>query len=190
MQRRIEAMAARVDIRDNAAVMGFGARAQKEMGTFSDIALEQMLRQDIKPLESVMQTLAEQVKSCSFTAQAKGLFRRVFGGAAPLAEVQAAYEKAIPRINACADEMTDRRVALMRDSALLDRLYERNEGLYRELCSLIVVGDEVIAQARARGDKEPGYRPHGAPRAGPAHHTRSPPPSWPHRSAPYRPATS
>ena len=36
MQRRIEAMAARVDIRDNAAVMGFGARAQKEMGTFSD----------------------------------------------------------------------------------------------------------------------------------------------------------
>lgn len=152
MQRRIEAMAARIDLSDNAAVMGFGARAQKEMGTFSDIALEQMLRQDIKPLESVMQTLAEQIKACSFTAQAKGLFRRVFGGAAPLAEVQAAYEKAIPKINACADEMTDRRVALMRDSALLDRLYERNEGLYRELCSLIVVGDEAVAQARARGE--------------------------------------
>ena len=146
MQRRIEAMAARIDLSDNAAVMGFGARAQKE------IALQQMLRQDIKPLESVMQTLAEQIKACSFTAQAKGLFRRVFGGAAPLAEVQAAYEKAIPKINACADEMTDRRVALMRDSALLDRLYERNEGLYRELCSLIVVGDEAVAQARARGE--------------------------------------
>ena len=135
MQRRIEAMAARIDLSDNAAVMGFGARAQKEMGAFSDIALQQMLRQDIKPLESVMQTLAEQIKACSFTAQAKGLFRRVFGGAAPLAEVQAAYEKAIPKIN-----------------ALLDRLYERNEGLYRELCSLIVVGDEAVAQARARGE--------------------------------------
>ena len=48
--------------------------------------------------------------------------------------------------------MTDRRVALMRDSALLDRLYERNEGLYRELCSLIVVGDEAIRQAKARGE--------------------------------------
>ena len=92
MQRRIEAMAARIDLSDNAAVMGFGARAQKEMGAFSDIALQQMLRQDIKPLESVMQTLAEQIKACSFTAQAKGLFRRVFGGAAPLAEVQAAYD--------------------------------------------------------------------------------------------------
>ena len=37
-------------------------------------------------------------------------------------------------------------------SALLDRLYERNETLYRELCSLIVVGDEIIRQARERGE--------------------------------------
>ena len=40
----------------------------------------------------------------------------------------------------------------MRDSALLDRLYERNEGLYRELCSLIVVGEEAIRQAKERGE--------------------------------------
>ena len=67
-RQRIEEMASRLNIRDNAAVMGFGARAQKEMGAFTDIALEQMLRQDIKPLEGVMQTLAEQIRSCSFTS--------------------------------------------------------------------------------------------------------------------------
>ena len=152
MQARIREMAARLDVRDGAAVMGFGAKAQKEMNAFTSIALSQMLREDVKPLSGVMQTLAEQIRACSFTAQAKGLLRRVFGGAAPLAEVRAAYEKAEPRINACADEMTDRRVALMRDSALLDRLYERNEGLYRELCSLIVVGEEAIRQAKTRGE--------------------------------------
>lgn len=154
MRLRIEAMAARIDVRDGAAVMGFGAKAQKEMNTFSDIALGQMLRADVKPLGGTLETLAQQIRGCSFGAEAKGLFRRVFGGAAPLSEVRAAYEKAEPRINACADEMTDRRVALMRDSALLDRLYERNEGLYRELCSLIVVGDEAVRQAKARGENE------------------------------------
>ena len=154
MRLRIEAMAARIDVRDGAAVMGFGAKAQKEMNTFSDIALGQMLRADVKPLGGTLETLAQQIRGCSFGAEAKGLFRRVFGGAAPLSEVRAAYEKAEPRINACADEMTDRRVALMRDSALLDRLYERNEGLYRELCSLIVVGDEAVRQAKVRGENE------------------------------------
>ena len=152
MQSQIRALAGRLNIRDNAAVMGFGAKAQKEMNTFSSIALEQMLSKDIEPLDGVMRTLAEQIRACSFAQEARGFLKRMLGGASSLAQVRAAYEKAEPRINACADEMTDRRVALMRDSALLDRLYERNEGLYRELCSLIVVGDEVVRQAKERGE--------------------------------------
>ena len=152
MQSQIRTLAGRLNIRDNAAVMGFGAKAQKEMNTFSSIALEQMLSKDIEPLDGVMRTLAEQIRACSFAQEARGFLKRMLGGASSLAQVRAAYEKAEPRINACADEMTDRRVALMRDSALLDRLYERNEGLYRELCSLIVVGDEVVRQAKERGE--------------------------------------
>ena len=152
MQRRIEQMAQRLDVHDSAAVLGFGARVQKELAAFSDIALAQMLRRDGEPLDSVMHELSEHIRSCSFASEARGLFRRMLGGAAPLKTVREAYEKAEPRINACADEMTDRRVALMRDNALLDRLYERNEALYRELCSLIVVGDEAICQAKARGE--------------------------------------
>ncbi|MBQ7887534.1 MAG: toxic anion resistance protein [Clostridia bacterium] len=153
MQERIREMAVRLNVHDGAQVAGFGARAQKEMGAFSDIALAQMLRKDTGDLSGTMKTLSEQITACSFTAQAKGFFRKMFGGSASLDEVRAQYDRAEPRINACADEMTDRRVALMRDSALLERLYERNENLYRELCSLIVVGDEAVRQAKARGEQ-------------------------------------
>lgn len=153
MQQRIRQMASTLDLRSSAQVAGFGARAQKEMGAFSDLALSQMLSKDMSSLTSTMQTMAEAIKGCSFAAEAKGLFKRMFGVASTLDEVRTAYEKAEPKINACANEMTDRRVALMRDSALLDRIYERNEGLYRELCSLIVVGDEAVRQAKARGEE-------------------------------------
>ena len=154
MRQRIEMLAARLDIRDGAAVMGFGVKAQKNMDAFSSIALNRMLSSDIAPLDDVMHTLAGQIRSCSFAAEAKGFFRRLGGGAASLDEVRRMYEKAEPHINRCADEMTDRRVALMRDSALLDRLYERNEALYRELCSLLVVGEEILRQAAQRGEAE------------------------------------
>ena len=158
MQSRIEQMAARLDLSDPAAVMGFGARAQKEMAAFSDIALQQMLKEDVSPLSGVMQTLAEQIKECDFGTEAKGFLRRMFGGAESLPDLRRRYEKAEPKINACANDMTDRRVALMQNSALLDRLYERNEALYRELCSLIVIGDEAAAQAQARGAAESGLQ--------------------------------
>lgn len=153
MQQRIREMAARLNVHDGAAVLGFGARAQKEMGTFSDIAIAQMLSKDAGDLSGTMKTLSEQIASCSFGQQAKGFFRKMFGGAAGLDEVRERYERAEPKINACADEMTDRRVMLMRDSALLERIYARNENLYRELCSLIVVGEEAIRQAKARGEQ-------------------------------------
>ena len=153
MQQRISALAARLDVSDSAAVLGFGARAQKEMGAFSDVALHQMLSRDEAPLSETMKMLSAQIAACSFGAQAKGFFRKMMGGAASLDEVRTAYEKAEPRINACADEMTDRRVMLMRDSAMLERIYLRNEELYRELCSLIVVGEEAIRQAKERGEQ-------------------------------------
>jgi len=153
MQARIRAMAQRLNVHDGAQVAGFGARAQKEMGTFSDIALSRMLARDMSDLSASMKTLSEQISACSFGTRAKGFFRKMLGGTASLDEVRESFERAEPKINACADEMTDRRVALMRDSALLDRLYERNEELYRELCSLLVVGAEAIRQAKARGEE-------------------------------------
>lgn len=51
MQQRIEQMAQRLDVRDSAAVLGFGARAQKEMAAFSDVALFRMLKRDVRPLD-------------------------------------------------------------------------------------------------------------------------------------------
>ncbi|MBR4039798.1 MAG: toxic anion resistance protein [Clostridia bacterium] len=153
MQSRIRTMAQRLDLQDGSAVAGFGARAQKEMAAFSDVALSRMLSRDLSDLSGTMRMLSEQISACSFASQAKGFFRRIFGGTQELGEVRAAYEKAEPKINACADEMTDRRVMLMRDSALLERLYERNEDIYRELCSLIVVGEEALRQAKERGEQ-------------------------------------
>ena len=152
MQRRIADMAAQLDVRDGAAVLGFGARAQKAMGLFADMALNRMMDGEGEPLDDVLKSLSESIRSCSFAAEAKGFFRRMMGKSAPLDEVREAYERAEPKISACADEMLHRRVALMNDCALLGRLYDRNEALYRELCSLIVVGEEAIRQAKARGE--------------------------------------
>ena len=151
MQSRISQMAARIDIADHAAVLGFGAKAQKEMNAFTDVALRRMMDDDIQPLGDTLTRLAESIQKCSFAQEAKGFLKRLFGGGSSLADLRRAYEDAEETIGRSADEMTDRRVALMRDSALLERLYERNEELYRELCSLIVVGEEAVRQGKARG---------------------------------------
>ena len=156
MQSRIEQGASRFNLADSAAILGFGARTQQEMTRFTDVALKQMLSTDIEPLDGLMKTLAEQIKSVSFEKEAKGLFRKLLRTQTPLSELIDTYNKAEPKINACANDLLDRKVALMRDSALLERIYTRNEDLYRELCSLIVMGDEIVAQGKATGKNASG----------------------------------
>ena len=70
MQENIRRLAARLNVRDAAAVMGFGAKVQKELNTFSSIALEQMLSKDIEPLDGMMKALGEQIRACSFGKEA------------------------------------------------------------------------------------------------------------------------
>lgn len=156
MQTRIEQSAAKFSLADSAAILGFGARTQKEMTSFTDVALRQMLGTDIEPLDGLMKTLAEQIRSCSFEKEAKGLFRKLLKQQTPLSELLETYREAEPKINSCANDLLDRKVALMRDSALLERLYTRNEALYREICSLIVVGEEIVAQGKAAGASQTG----------------------------------
>jgi len=156
MQARIEQSAARFNLADSAAILGFGARTQQEMTRFSDVALKQMLSTDIEPLDGLMKTLSEQIRSVSFEKEAKGLFRKLMRTQTPLSELLEMYGKAEPKINSCANDLLDRKVALMRDSALLERLYARNEELYREICSLIVIGDEIVAQGKMSGRNEAG----------------------------------
>ncbi|MBQ7487163.1 MAG: toxic anion resistance protein [Clostridia bacterium] len=156
MQARIEQSAARFNLADSAAILGFGARTQQEMTRFTDVALKQMLSTDIEPLDGLMKTLSEQIRSVSFEKEAKGLFRKFMRTQTPLSELIEMYGRAEPRINSCANDLLDRKVALMRDSALLERLYTRNEDLYREICSLIVMGDEIVAQGKASGRNESG----------------------------------
>ena len=151
MQSRIEQTAARFDLNSSSNILGYGAKIQQELTRFTDVALKQMTNSEIEPLDGLMKTLGDQIRGLSFEKEAKGLFRKLLKTQTPLSELLENYRQAEPKINQCANELLDRRVALMKDSALLERLYERNEALYRELCSLIVMGDEIIAQGKAKG---------------------------------------
>ena len=153
MRGRIRQLAAGLNVRDAAAVQGFGARAQKEMGTFTDIALARMLDRGESPLSGTMQALCEEIRACSFASQAKGLFQRMFKKASSLEQVRSAYEKAEPRINALADEMMaeqkyDEAAALFEACGAYQDAEERTlRALYEKAAALSEAGSYEDAAA-------------------------------------------
>lgn len=137
-----------LDVRDASDVMAYGAKAQREIDTFTSIALARMLETDLSPMERTIELFIARVRDCDVTRIGKGLLSRLFGGGGVKA-IRDAYEKSAPAIEKSADEMTDMRVALLRDQALLERLEEKNSALYAQLDALCVCGRERLAQLRA-----------------------------------------
>lgn len=136
-------------IDDSASVMAYGAKAQREIGTFTSLALARMMETDLSPMERTLELFIARVRDCDASRVGKGLLSKLFGGGAVNA-LREAYEKSAPAIEKSADEMTDMRVALLRDQALLERLGEKNDALYQELNALCICGQERLRQLRAQ----------------------------------------
>lgn len=140
-----------LNIRDASDVMAYGAKAQRDIDTFTSLALSRMLETDLSPMERTLELFIARVRECDVTRIGKGLLSRLFGGGGVKA-IRDAYEKSAPTIEKSADEMTDMRVALLRDQALLERLEAKNNNLYAQLDALCVCGRERLSQLRAGYD--------------------------------------
>lgn len=137
-----------LNIRDASDVMAYGAKAQRDIDTFTSLALARMLETDLAPMERTLELFIARVRDCDVTRIGKGVLSKLFGGGGVRA-IREAYEKSAPAIEKSADEMTDMRVALLRDQALLERLEEKNNALYAQLDALCVCGRERLSQLRA-----------------------------------------
>lgn len=146
---RARAQAQKISVDDSSSIMAYGAKSQKEMDTFTSIALARMLETNLSPMERTVQLFIARIRDCDVSRIGKGLLSRLFGGGS-VSALREAYEKSVPAIEKSADEMTDFRVALLRDQALLERLEEKNAVLYQELAACAICGKERLEQLRSQ----------------------------------------
>lgn len=137
-----------LDIRDVSDVMAYGAKAQREINTFTSLALARMMETDVSPMEKTLESFIARVRDCDVTRIGKSFLAKLFGGGGVKA-LRDAYEKSAPAIEKSADEMLTMRVALLRDQALLERLEEKNNTLHAQLEALCICGRERLAQLNA-----------------------------------------
>lgn len=144
----VERYAAQIDLSQPAA---YGARCQQELGTFVTLALEQMAQADPTPVTGALDALCDAVRDADPVRAARGLLSRLLGGTWA---VRRAYRRAAPQVSARADELSDLRVRLLRDQALLRRLLEKNEALYRRLAGYVVCGRQRLRMQGAGEERE------------------------------------
>lgn len=147
--KMVEEFSTKIDLHNSQAILQYGVGTQKKMADFSESALKNVRTKDLGEVGNMLSSLVVDLKSFDVTEQDKG-FKGLFKKSANrVTAMKAKYDKAEVSVNNVCSALEKHQVTLMKDIALLDKMYEVNLTYFKELSMYILAGKKKLAEVRA-----------------------------------------
>ncbi|MDO5346385.1 MAG: toxic anion resistance protein [Lachnospiraceae bacterium] len=147
-RKMVEEFSQKIDIHNSGAILQYGAGTQKKMADFSEKALENVRTKDMGEVGGMIAGLVSELQSFESEEEEKGflgLFKKQANKAAAL---KAKYDKAEVNVDKICGALESHQVQLMKDVAVLDKMYELNLNYFKELTMYILAGKKRLKEVR------------------------------------------
>ena len=139
----------KIDLHNSQAILQYGVGTQKKMADFSEAALNNVRTKDLGEVGDMLSSLVVDLKSFDITEQDKG-FKGLFKKSSnKITAMKAKYDKAEVNVNNVCTALENHQVTLMKDIALLDKMYDVNLNYFKELSMYILAGKKKLEEVRA-----------------------------------------
>lgn len=146
----VDEFAEKIDLRNSAVVLQYGAASQKKVADFSTSTLENIRTKDMGEVGEMVTSLVMQLKNFDATEEApkgiKGWFKKTGNS---LEAFKAKYAKVETNVDKIEAMLEGHQVQLLKDIAMLDKMYEMNLTYFKELTMYILAGKKRLADVRA-----------------------------------------
>ena len=147
-KKMVADFAATIDVENTTQILQYGAGTQKKMADFSDAALANVRTQDLGEVGGLITNVVGELKG--FDAdEDKGFFGFFRKQANKLEMMKAKYDKAEVNVAKIGDALQQHQFRLMKDSAVLDQMYEQNLVYFKELTMYILAGKQKLQEVRS-----------------------------------------
>lgn len=146
-QQMVAAFAEKIDVENTAQILQYGAGTQKKMADFSDAALANVRTQDLGEVGDLIVDVVGELKGFD-AEEKKGIFGFFRKKADALETMKSKYARAEVNVAKIGDALQQHQVRLLKDSALLDRMYEQNLAYFKELTMYILAGKQKLQEVR------------------------------------------
>lgn len=147
-RRQVDAFASQIDLTNSTLVLQYGAGTQKKMADFSESALENVRAKDLGEVGNLLSGVVTELKSFD-EEEEKGFFGFFKKTSNKIEAMKAKYAKAEENVNQIVKALEKHQVQLMKDTALLDKMYELNLTYFKELSMYILAGKKKLAEVRS-----------------------------------------
>ena len=148
-QAMVDAFAQKIDITNSQQVLQYGSACQKKIGDFSEAALSKVSTKDLGEVGGMITDLIGELKNFDAAEEEKGIlgFFRKKGN--QLDNMKTKYSKAETNVETIQSALEKHQVQLLKDIAMLDKMYELNMAYFKELSMYILAGKKKLADFRA-----------------------------------------
>ncbi|MBQ0058494.1 MAG: toxic anion resistance protein [Lachnospiraceae bacterium] len=151
-----------INLGDTNAILQYGAGTQQKMSAFSDSALASVKTKELGEVGDMLTNVVSTLKDFDPNAkEEKGLFGVFKKGGRKIDDLKVKYDEAAKNVDRVVEALQKHQITLMKDVAMLDKMYASNLTYYKELTMYILAGKRrledfrvnELAQAKAKAEQ-------------------------------------
>ena len=147
-QKLVTDFADKIDISDTNTVLNYGAASQKNVANFSESTLKSVRTKDMGEVGGMLSGLVVELKG--FGADNAGDKKGFLGIKRKIqnqiASLKADYSKVASNVDKIAGELEKHQIILLKDAAMLDKMYDINQAHFKELTMYILAGKKKLEE--------------------------------------------
>ena len=146
-KQAVAAFAEQIDLTNSSMILQYGAGTQKKMADFSEDALENVKTKDLGEVGNLLSGVVKELKNFDEEEEKGflGIFKKTSN---KIQNMKAKYAKAETNVNQICQVLETHQVQLMKDIAILDKMYELNLTYFKELSMYILAGKKKLQEVR------------------------------------------
>ena len=145
-RKMVDEFSTQIDLYNSNAVLQYGVGTQKKMADFSGDALDNVKTKDMGEIGDMLSGVVTELKN--FDEEQKGFLGLFKKSANKIENLKAKYSKAETNITKITEALEQHQVTLLKDVAMLDKMYDMNLSYFKELSMYILAGKKKLQQTR------------------------------------------
>lgn len=147
-QKAVDDFAEKIDVTNSQMILQYGAATQKKIGDFSEAALDKVRTKDLGATGDMIASLVTELKGFDAQEESKGIFGFFKKTSNSLEALKAKYAKAETNVEKIEGMLEGHQVQLLKDIAMLDKMYQMNMVYFKELTMYILAGKKKLKKTR------------------------------------------
>ena len=147
-RKMIDEFSKRIDLKNSSVILQYGVGAQTKIADFSDTALGNVRSMDLGEVGNMVTNLVIELKGFTNDEDTKGLMGLFKKTANKIELMKTKYDKASVNVEKICETLERHQDRLIKDIAVLDKLYDANLLNFKELSMYILAGKRKLKEAR------------------------------------------